>query len=47
MTVTPGGIETGSAVRGDREADIGMLLRLLRPIFRTHWLRLAAVLSPS
>lgn len=41
MTVTPGSIETGSAVRGDREADIGMLLRLLRPIFRTHWLRLA------
>jgi len=41
MTAFPAETETGSAAGKGREATLVALLRLVSPIFRAHWLRLA------
>ncbi|WP_319588445.1 ABC transporter ATP-binding protein [uncultured Desulfobulbus sp.] len=41
MTISPAGANSGPTRDQRQEATLAALLRLLRPIFRTHWLRLA------
>ena len=41
MTISPAGADSGSPGDRGQEATLAALLRLIRPIFRTHWLRLA------
>ncbi len=41
MTISPVGADSGPPAGQRQEATLAALLRLLRPIFRTHWLRLA------
>ena len=41
MTVSPAGIDPRHASGDSQEATLGSLLRLLRPVFRSHWLRLS------
>jgi len=41
MTASPAGTEPRHASGDGQEATLGSLLRLLRPVFRSHWLRLA------
>lgn len=41
MTASPAGIDPRHAAGDGQEATLASLLRLLRPVFRSHWLRLA------
>ena len=41
MTISPAGADSGRPVDQGNEATIASLLRVIRPVFRTHWLRLA------
>ena len=41
MTISPAGADSGTPRDRGQEATLTALLRLIRPIFRTHWLRLA------
>jgi ATP-binding cassette subfamily B protein len=40
MTISPAGADSGTPRDRGQEATLAALLRLIRPIFRTHWLRL-------
>lgn len=41
MTASPAGTDPRHSSEGGQEATLASLLRLLRPVFRSHWLRLA------
>ncbi len=41
MTISPAGADSGPPGKRGQKATLAALLRLIRPIFRTHWLRLA------